>query len=44
MARDWSNLKELLPEMRTPRPFLPQTEEAAAVLAGAAGQPAETEE
>lgn len=22
LARDWTNLRELLPEMRTPRPFL----------------------
>lgn len=36
LARDWSNLKELLPEMRAPRPFLPQAEETAAALAGAA--------
>ena len=32
MARDWSNLRELLPEMRAPRPFLPQAEETAAAL------------
>ena len=34
MARDWSNLKGLLPEMRAPRPFLPQAEETAEALAG----------
>jgi uncharacterized protein (DUF1778 family) len=33
MARDWSNLKELMPEMRAPRPFLPQAEETATQLA-----------
>jgi Arc/MetJ family transcription regulator len=43
MARDWSNLKELLPEMRAPRPFLPQAEETTAALAGAAARPADTE-
>jgi Arc/MetJ family transcription regulator len=32
MARDWSNLKELLPEMRAPRPFLPQAQETAVAL------------
>jgi Arc/MetJ family transcription regulator len=45
MARDWSNLKDLLPEMRSPRPFLPQPDETAAALAGAASRsrtPAET--
>ena len=35
MARDWSNLRGLLPEMRAPRPFLPQARETAAALAGA---------
>ena len=33
MARDWSNLKGLLPEMRAPRAFLPQSDETAAALA-----------
>jgi Arc/MetJ family transcription regulator len=33
MARDWSNLKELLPEMRAPRQFLPQPDETAAIAA-----------
>lgn len=42
MARDWSNLKGLLPEMRAPRPFLPQAEETAAALAGA-GRPSEVQ-
>lgn len=42
MARDWSNLKDLLPEMRAPRPFLPQADETAAALAGA-GRPSEVE-
>jgi Arc/MetJ family transcription regulator len=37
MTRDWSNLRGLLPEMRSPRPFLPQPEETAAALAGAIG-------
>lgn len=36
MARDWSNLKVLMPEMRAPRPFLPQAEVTAAELAAAA--------
>jgi len=35
MTRDWSNLKGLLPEMRSPRPFLPQPDETAAALSGA---------
>jgi Arc/MetJ family transcription regulator len=35
MDRDWSNLKDLLPEMRAPRPFLPQADETAAALTGA---------
>jgi Arc/MetJ family transcription regulator len=39
MARDWSSLKEMLPEMRTPRPFLPQADETAAALSGDAGHP-----
>lgn len=39
MARDWSNLKELMPEMRAPRPFLPQAEETAAELAAASRRP-----
>jgi Arc/MetJ family transcription regulator len=42
MDRDWSNLKDLLPEMRAPRPFLPQAEETAAALAGA-GRPSEVQ-
>jgi Arc/MetJ family transcription regulator len=29
MARDWSNLRGLLPEMRSPRTFLPQPDESA---------------
>lgn len=36
MARDWSNLKGLMPEMRAPRPFLPKAEDTAAQLAAAA--------
>lgn len=40
MARDWSNLKVLMPEMRAPWPFLPKGEETAAQLA-AAGQRSE---
>jgi Arc/MetJ family transcription regulator len=39
MARDWSNLKELLPEMRAPRQFLPQPTETAAMVAAAADEP-----
>jgi len=35
MARDWSNLKQLLPEMRAPRHFLPQPDETAATIAAA---------
>lgn len=35
IARDWSNLKVLMPEMRAPRPFLPQAEETTAQLAAA---------
>ncbi len=27
MERDWSSLKDLLPEMRSPRPFLVQDED-----------------
>src|ERR1700693_4940177 len=41
MARDWSNLKELLPEMRAPRPFLLQAQETAVALARAAARPSE---
>lgn len=37
MARDWSNLQELLPEMRAPRPFLPQPGETAAMTSVASG-------
>ncbi len=33
MARDWSNLRGLLPEMRAPRDFLPQPGETAAGIA-----------
>lgn len=36
LARDWSNLKGLLPEMRAPRPFLPLPDETAASLVEAA--------
>jgi Arc/MetJ family transcription regulator len=36
MARDWSDLKELLPDLRAPRPFLPQASDTAADLAGSA--------
>lgn len=36
LTRDWSNLRGLLPEMRSPRPFLPQPDETATALAGAA--------
>jgi hypothetical protein len=39
MARDWSNLKELLPEMRAPRQFLPQSDETAAMIAAASDEP-----
>ncbi len=35
MARDWSNLKALMPEMRSPRPFLPRPEETATQIAAA---------
>jgi Arc/MetJ family transcription regulator len=38
MARDWSNLKALMPEMRSPRPFLPQAEETAAQIAAASSE------
>ena len=36
MARDWSNLKDLLPEMRAPRDFLPQPDDTAAAIDAAA--------
>jgi Arc/MetJ family transcription regulator len=36
MARDWSNLKELLPGVRAPRAFLPQPGETAVAIADAA--------
>lgn len=39
MARDWSNLKQLLPEMRAPRHFLPQPDETAAMIAAASDAP-----
>lgn len=42
MARDWSNLKELLPEMRAPRHFLPQPGETAAMIADASREGAAT--
>jgi Arc/MetJ family transcription regulator len=42
MARDWSNLKELLPEMRAPRPFLPQAQETAVALARAVARLSDT--
>jgi len=35
MARDWSNLKDLLPEMRAPRDFLPQPHKADEIAAAA---------